>query len=536
MMPVPHIPTVFLMVVVSCLSLATAIGLAGRRGGGDGEGLGVWAVSLCLHAFGYLLLYARDRIPDFLSIVVANVTLAGSIALLTLAIGRFAGARVPKWIGVGSVVAAAVVLTLFIDDMRDRVIAINSVFLAQLVFAVRLAGGRTLADAARGRAILCFSLWISIVVTGGRVAMGAFAPERAATLFQSSAPQIATFILSYFSIILTTGGFVMMAKERSDERLRAMALRDPLTDCWNRVGIEEIARREMERASREGRSVSLLMLDLDHFKDVNDRFGHAAGDGILKTFSETAREIIRPGDMFGRWGGEEFVAILPSTDGAEAMRIAEAIRVATGVRSHADGVHVTVSVGLAVLRTSDGWREWLGRADAALYAAKEGGRDQVRGEDAVPSGAGRDLPFLRLVWRPEFECGDPRVDAPHRRLFERVNDVILSADDRRDAAEIAGSLPPLLEALREHFVDEVALLREIGYVGADAHEREHEALIDDARDMIRRHADGTVGTRELIRFFVFDLISRHMMIEDRRFFPFLAESGRARAAARAAKR
>jgi len=528
-MPEPHIPTIFFMVVISCLSLAVAIGLSGRRGDGDGDGEGVriWAAALCVHALGYGFFLMRGAAPDLLTVVGANVTISVSITMLAWAIGRFTGSRVPLWLLISPPLVMGAALWLSLDDMRGRIIVSNGILFAQiLVAAWALRRGRT-DEAPRGRAVLRFSLLISLCVTGVRAATGVSMPDLTSSLFQPSAVQTLTFVLSHMSIILTTGGFVMMAKERSDERLRSLARRDRLTGCWNRVRVEEIAEQEMARLARYAHPVSLLMIDLDHFKDINDGFGHGTGDDVLRAFAGVAGRLLRSTDVLGRWGGEEFVTILPSTGFVEASRVAERIRAAIEEWVFSGGLHVTVSIGVSVCRSTDTWADWLERADAALYRAKEEGRNRVLAEPMGSWAEARSdegVPFLRLIWRAEFECGDSRIDAPHRALFEGVNDLLLSGLDDRDRNGAGVSLAPLLERLRSHFEEEDEILRDTGYDLAERHAAEHAILLERVSSMLARFETGEIGAKELINFTVFELVSQHMLIEDQRFFPHLAEA------------
>lgn len=523
----PHIPTIFMMVVVSCLSLAAAIGLAGGRGEGDGEGLRIWALALCVHAGGYFLFLTRGVLSDWAAVVVANALISSSLAMLAIAIARFRGRRLSGWTAILPVVVMGIGLSILIESMRGRIILSNLVLLAQTFLSVWVLTADPKSDATRGRDVLLFSLLISVGILTTRAAMGLVSPELAASLFQASGAQVATFVLSHMSVIITTGGFVMMTKARSDERLRRLAMRDRLTGCWNRVRVEEIAEQEMARLARYGHPVSLLMIDLDHFKDVNDRHGHAAGDEMLRVFVDTALDRIRSTDVLGRWGGEEFVVILPSTGIVEARHIAERVRAAVAGRAFPGDLRLTVSVGVSVCRSTDTWADWLERADAALYRAKADGRDLVRVESMESWEEGRSengAPFLRLVWRPEFECGEPCIDAAHRALFEAVNELLLSGADERDRGEISASVVPLLAALRAHFAEEVAIMRKRGYDLVDQHEAEHTVLLKRAEEMLRRFGEGTVGVKDLVNFVVFELVSRHMLIDDPRFSHRSAEA------------
>jgi diguanylate cyclase (GGDEF)-like protein len=165
-----------------------------------------------------------------------------------------------------------------------------------------------------------------------------------------------------------------------DEASR-LASTDALTGVLNRRSFDEIAMRELQRALAGGRPLSLLILDVDDFKHVNDRHGHAAGDRVLEAVAARCVQAVRPGDPIGRWGGEEFVVLLPGAGPAEGAIVAERLRVSvreTPVRLDGVEVAVTVSVGLASVRAdTDMLARLLGRADAAMYRAKTAGKDRV---------------------------------------------------------------------------------------------------------------------------------------------------------------
>lgn len=174
--------------------------------------------------------------------------------------------------------------------------------------------------------------------------------------------------------------FVMLlANERASNRYRELASTDELTGLPNRRSFLEAAGRLIQQARRTGAPVTLLMMDLDHFTGVNKQFGHAGGDQALKAFAEVLRRRMRPGDVVGRYGGEEFCALLMGTEMDEAVRLAEGLREAVAASSvdiAGSSVKVTVSIGIAPLREG-GFNAALLDADAALYRAKERGRNQV---------------------------------------------------------------------------------------------------------------------------------------------------------------
>jgi two-component system cell cycle response regulator len=163
--------------------------------------------------------------------------------------------------------------------------------------------------------------------------------------------------------------------------LRDRATHDPLTGMWNRAQAIEALDRELVRGVREGTPVSILMADLDHFKAVNDGFGHMAGDAVLREIALRIRSSLRPYDVVGRYGGEEFLIVLPGCDAESVRPLAERVRamIAARVVDTSEGiVPVTVSIGAATsgvgARTNE---ELIRAADAALYRAKAAGRDRV---------------------------------------------------------------------------------------------------------------------------------------------------------------
>ena len=171
-------------------------------------------------------------------------------------------------------------------------------------------------------------------------------------------------------------------RKELESRLEQEARTDPLTGCANRRGFLELARHELVRARRHGHKMALLMLDLDHFKAVNDRYGHPVGDRALKKVAEVCHEALREEDAIGRIGGEEFAILLPETDGNRAQEVGERVRQAVAVSEVTIEdqlpLQFTVSIGTTVLQTDDADIEALfGRADKALYAAKEAGRNRV---------------------------------------------------------------------------------------------------------------------------------------------------------------
>lgn len=184
-------------------------------------------------------------------------------------------------------------------------------------------------------------------------------------------------IVGAFMIALLTSLFWLGKLRAMNHKLLALSLTDPLTGLANRACLNQHLEQETQRARRAGTPFSVVLLDLDHFKRVNDELGHLTGDRVLVTFANVARTTVRGQDVVGRWGGEEFLVLCPGTSLDQAGKLAE--RLCRMVREHdfATGRRHTVSAGIAALSDDDTVDSLLNRADLALYQAKDGGRDQV---------------------------------------------------------------------------------------------------------------------------------------------------------------
>lgn len=183
-------------------------------------------------------------------------------------------------------------------------------------------------------------------------------------------------------IVITTRD--ISGAKRTEDRLRALANQDPLTGCLNRRGYEQSGSEELWRAQRYGRPLSLLALDIDHFKCINDQHGHDVGDQVLDHFATLVRQRCRRSEKFARLGGEEFAVLMPETSLKAGYEFGEQLRLLV---EHSPLLHVngaiafTVSMGIAELRRDDDLARLTKRADAALYLAKADGRNRVLSAD-----------------------------------------------------------------------------------------------------------------------------------------------------------
>jgi diguanylate cyclase (GGDEF)-like protein len=200
-----------------------------------------------------------------------------------------------------------------------------------------------------------------------------------------------------FSIVMVVLIAITLSRLANAERkLMLRALTDPLTGVFNRRTFIEMSSKEEARARRTGSLTSVLMLDIDHFKLINDSYGHFVGDQVIKLLAELAAKSLRSIDILARYGGEEFVVTLPETDSAVAARVAERLRAtleqAVVTTEAGIAVKFTVSVGVATFATGVALARAMETADQALYRAKEGGRNRIEIAPLLEAPAGAPAP------------------------------------------------------------------------------------------------------------------------------------------------
>ncbi|HWD21770.1 MAG TPA: diguanylate cyclase [Burkholderiales bacterium] len=194
-------------------------------------------------------------------------------------------------------------------------------------------------------------------------------------------------LLVFYPMTVGIVSYRLVRRARHQNRLlSAMSRTDSLSGLLNRRSWEDAVSAEFQRCRRGGRVAALLMLDIDHFKRINDRHGHPAGDEVIRRIAAVLRTACRQEDMAGRYGGEEFGIVLPETGDCGARVIAERVRRRIEDCALPLGIRCTVSIGVAERRPGDsGYAEWISRADRALYAAKERGRNRIEVLEPAPA-------------------------------------------------------------------------------------------------------------------------------------------------------
>ncbi len=375
-----HLPTLLLTTVVASVVMALGLLVVGsdrRR-----EGVGLWAAGLLMQALAYVLLAGRGRLPDMVSIVVANALLSGVFACVLGAAFQFRGKPLP-WARMLVPVAATIVLFIaYIDNYVARLVIAGVVFPVQLALPFWELCHRGRHTVGRGAWLVGVGLLLQLVVLVVRAVMAATGTMPLESLLQDSIAQHVTFLATFITVQASSFGFVLMAKDRADEANRRMAALDPLTGVPNRRSTIAALDRDMARALRTRESLALMMVDIDHFKRINDELGHLAGDQVLCHVVQVLGQRLRSQDMIGRYGGEEFLVLLPDTSLAGALELARQLCSAveqSPLQVQGRAVAVTLSIGVCGGRPEpgDSWDMLIAAADRAMYRAKAAGRNRV---------------------------------------------------------------------------------------------------------------------------------------------------------------
>jgi diguanylate cyclase (GGDEF)-like protein len=376
-----QVETLSLISAVQAVVLAAML-WAGVRGapGAAGRSLSLRAAALAVEALGWGTFAAHDWLSPAAVLLGGNALNLLAQAMVVVAVRMLlgeplrlrliAGIAVVGWLGLGW-------LGVVHPDYRLRVLWGSLVIFCNLALqAQALLNGRS-----RARSVLLLLLATSASLLLWRNGALWFADATPSSL---DAPGTVNYLYVLFAgmqPLFASVAFLLLYGDVLQRRLYSLARVDPLTGVNNRLALNETATRLLSAAARNGQAVGVLMLDADHFKKVNDQFGHAGGDKVLRTLVRTVTSTLRASDVIGRVGGEEFVVLAPGTDMPELMRLADRIRstlAATPLVVDDRTLQLTVSIGAAV--APRGARDFAGvlrLADLALYAAKRAGRNRV---------------------------------------------------------------------------------------------------------------------------------------------------------------
>jgi diguanylate cyclase (GGDEF)-like protein len=375
------VKTLFL-INVAVLLLSAAVSYYFWRQHRDNVGLLWWAFGTGICTPGILMLGIAGPQPPIPIGLASASLIIGGFATCWQSIRRFNGR--PVTTGHVALIVLVFVSAIAVAAYRGAPISQR---VALLFLGLSFCAGLGCWEVSRGykqeplnsRLLMAAILAVLAAILALRAGLTAFQPESLTTqMYYDPLHGIASMVVS-IGIFCLTFAMMMMANERVSTQYQQRALTDELTGLPNRRSFLEQAGRFGKRPGRNSAPASILMMDLDHFAQVNERLGHAGGDQALVRFAGLLRDHVRPTDIVARYGGEEFCAVLIGVNEPEATRIAERLRAAVATQAfdvRGRGHRITVSIGVAAFRDAD-LQASLRSADEALYRAKANGRNQV---------------------------------------------------------------------------------------------------------------------------------------------------------------
>jgi diguanylate cyclase (GGDEF)-like protein len=384
-MPAFDLRTVILMSSVMPGLMSLVMFSLGRGFPTNIRGVGHWASGALIVSASAIMLALRGGIADWLSFLVANVGMILGTGLWMIGSQLFFGRR-PSRRFIALLLIAGVIAMSWTTWVQPSA-AGRTLWMSVILTLTYGTHCVVMLRFGRGSNTTLFVGWMLLVqaaVTAARVAT-MFVPSWAnAGLFSDDIFQKIYLTTSALMSLTVTVGLLFAAMDRLRNQLEQQSFMDPLTGLLNRRAFLSAHRQEREKTMRAGGLLSLMLIDLDHFKQVNDTYGHATGDRILTDFARRVADMLPEHGRFARWGGEEFAVLLPRVQPDEAREQAEIIRRRVEQKEDQSLPGYTCSIGVACMAAADATIEQLARdADEALYGAKRGGRNCVRISDHV---------------------------------------------------------------------------------------------------------------------------------------------------------
>ncbi len=264
--------------------------------------------------------------------------------------------------------------------------------------------------------------------------------------------------------------------------LESKYILDRFTKIYTREYFNLRLKEEVGSSLRHSHPISMVYFDLDHFKNVNDVYGHSAGDDVLLEVVARVKTLIRIEDIFARWGGDEFILLLPNTDLEGAEYVAERVR--TGIESLETNrsYGVTASVGCSEWKAKEYIESWFIRTDNALYTSKNTGKNKV----TVSNHHTEKNILSKVDWDERSNSGCKVIDDEHKAILERCNTIVESALEQSSFDETIRNVEILLLEMEQHFKNEIKTLQKSGYPDVEKHQRIHDVLLKKTNALFKK--------------------------------------------------
>lgn len=346
-----------------------------------------WSIAGLATGLGYLLGHILQTVavpmPNWIAGTLANALIGLGHGMVLVGVQRYLGQRC--WTGLVVIVVVVMFASAFVvaelrESLRWRIVLHSGVYVVFSAYAGWLLWRAERPGMGRFHRAAALVLLAFATFLGVRLGYALFSPALTTSFVQDPFQMAAFLTAMIFGFCLTMALAVMMFREKQVELL-GLATKDPLTGLNNRLSLDDMAARHLALARQRNEPLSIMLLDIDHFKPVNDKYGHQVGDKVLCEVARKIDRVIRGSDTAFRFGGEEFLVLLPGANAVQAAQVAERLRAAIGnepVVVDGSRLSLTASFGVVECRVDEeSWDGSLRRADEALYQAKRAGRNRV---------------------------------------------------------------------------------------------------------------------------------------------------------------
>ncbi|KAF0227171.1 MAG: diguanylate cyclase with hemerythrin-like metal-binding domain-containing protein [Erysipelotrichaceae bacterium] len=327
------------------------------------------------------------------------------------------------------------------------------------------------------------------------------------------------FIFNFWitgSLLLDSNSMVTHLKSKT-KSMESLAMLDPLTKLNNRTRLEIDMVDYIELGNRQGLEVSLLLVDLDHFKEINDQFGHDVGDQVLTTTAKIISSTLRLDDRIYRWGGDEFLILAPQTDLLGASRLAQRILDQLSTVQLLEIKKLSASIGCAQHFLHETKEDWFKRVDLTLYKAKQAGRNRF---EAWPNSEALPITIAKLVWNDSLNSGVEDLDVQHKGLVNLSNELYNRLISSESVSSLDQILDQVLVDLRDHFIYESDLMKKKGFPLLEEHMKIHEKLVIEYDQLRLQLKTGETNLAAFFNFVSVKIVAEHIVKEDTKFFEF----------------
>ena len=308
------------------------------------------------------------------------------------------------------------------------------------------------------------------------------------------------------------------AQKEKQMNLESLHETDTLTALPNRASLKRMVEEVLTKETNEEKIHTLIMVDLDLLKSVNDTYGHQAGDDVLREFSVILKDSMRKADAVFRWGGDEFLIFARNTDSATAIQIAERLRKSIADMQFTLTGKLTASFGVAQYRNGESFEKWFRRTDFCLSKAKKDGRNRIEDWDKFVSYIWKlgTIPWVKIL-----ESGNTDLDDEHRLMLSQINGLFGILNPLPSNQTQLDMISEFVLVYQKHMFNEEKLFQETEFPLIGHHISEHQRIHHELSELRSQLQNGTTDYFSIVDYVVREVFVFHMTMEDTKFFPYL---------------